>query len=182
MPSKKHLVVIGLMVYDFLAAGLSYLFGLWLRFDCSLAQIPDQYFWPALWFAPAFAFAVWVIFVFTRMYSILWRYAGLNEFLRLVGITLLTGVLHALIITLIFGWMPVSYYLFGPAIQFCLTFVLRLGARVVWSRKDKPITREKNYNILVIGAGNAGRMILQDISRSAHVDGRAACVIDDDPT
>ena len=79
--------------------------------------------------------------------------------------------------------MPVSCYLFGPLVQFCLTVGIRFSYRFITLER---IRREKSENdsdkrILLIGAGNAGKLILRDIIRSKEDVGTVKCIIDDDP-
>ena len=39
-----HIVTIALMLYDIIAVNMAYFLALWVRFDCSFSNIPEEYF------------------------------------------------------------------------------------------------------------------------------------------
>ena len=61
--------------------------------------------------------------------------------------------------------MPVSYFMFGIIIQFCLTLGIRFSYRFILllrgRRKAGEIHEKK---VMLIGAGEAGRMLLREIT------------------
>lgn len=172
-----------LMIYDILAVNLSYLFVLWMRFDCAFSQIPPVYLQTFLKIAPWHTGFSLLVFWLLRLYKSIWRYAGYSELLRVTVATAATGVFYIAVLTVFREKMPVSCYLFGPLVQFCLTVGIRFSYRFITLER---IRREKSENdsdkrILLIGAGNAGKLILRDIIRSKEDVGTVKCIIDDDP-
>ena len=172
-----------LMIYDILAVNLSYLFVLWMRFDCAFSQIPPVYLQTFLKIAPWHTAFSLLVFWLLRLYKSIWRYAGYSELLRVTAATAATGVFYIAVLTVFREKMPVSCYLFGPLVQFCLTVGIRFSYRFITLER---IRREKSENdsdkrILLIGAGNAGKLILRDIIRSKEDVGTVKCIIDDDP-
>ena len=172
-----------LMIYDILAVNLSYLFVLWMRFDCAFSQIPPVYLQTFLKIAPWYTGFSLLVFWLLRLYKSIWRYAGYSELLRVTVATAATGVFYIAVLTVFREKMPVSCYLFGPLVQFCLTVGIRFSYRFITLER---IRREKSENdsdkrILLIGAGNAGKLILRDIIRSKEDVGTVKCIIDDDP-
>ena len=172
-----------LMIYDILAVNLSYLFVLWMRFDCAFSQIPPVYLQTFLKIAPWHTAFSLLVFRLLRLYKSIWRYAGYSELLRVTAATAATGVFYIAVLTVFREKMPVSCYLFGPLVQFCLTVGIRFSYRFITLER---IRREKSENdsdkrILLIGAGNAGKLILRDIIRSKEDVGTVKCIIDDDP-
>ena len=84
---------------------------------------------------------------------------------------------------LLFGRMPISYYLFGGALQTAFTLASRFGYRFLLierGRLRKTQRQQRGSRIMLIGAGAAGQMILRDILRAREVNGRVCCIIDDD--
>ena len=172
-----------LMIYDILAVNLSYLFVLWMRFDCAFSQIPPVYLQTFLKIAPWHTAFSLLVFWLLRLYKSIWRYAGYSELLRVTAATAATGVFYIAVLTVFREKMPVSCYLFGPLVQFCLTVGIRFSYRFITLER---IRREKSENdsdkrILLIGAGNAGKLILRDIIRSKEDVGTVKCIIEDDP-
>ncbi len=169
-------------LYDFVAVAASYFLALWLRFDFVFSRIEARYLESFARFIPFYAvFAVFVLWLF-RMYRTLWRYIGLRELVRVIEASLLLSVIHAIAITLIFGRMPISYYVGGAMIQLLLLTGVRFAYRVLdfWRRK-RIQNREAKDRVMLIGAGNAGQMILRDMMSDAGSPEKAVCIIDDDP-
>ena len=169
-------------LYDFVAVAASYFLALWLRFDFVFSRIEARYLESFARFIPFYAvFAVFVLWLF-RMYRTLWRYIGLRELVRVIEASLLLSVIHAIAITLIFGRMPFSYYIGGAMVQLLLLTGIRFAYRVLdfWRRK-RIQNREAKDRVMLIGAGNAGQMILRDMMSDAGSPEKAVCIIDDDP-
>ena len=71
-----QIVAVYLMIYDILAVNLSYLFVLWMRFDCAFSQIPSVYFHAFLKIASWHTAFSLLVFWWLRLYKSIWRYAG----------------------------------------------------------------------------------------------------------
>ncbi len=169
-------------LYDFVAVAASYFLALWLRFDFVFSRIEARYLESFARFIPFYAvFAVFVLWLF-RMYRTLWRYIGLRELVRVIEASLLLSAIHAAAITLVFGRMPISYYVGGAMIQLLLLTGIRFAYRVLdfWRRK-RIQSREAKDRVMLIGAGNAGQMILKDMMADLSAPEKAVCIIDDDP-
>ena len=178
-----QIVAVYLMIYDILAVNLSYLFVLWMRFDCAFSQIPSVYFHAFLKIASWHTAFSLLVFWWLRLYKSIWRYAGYSELLRVTSATALTGIFYILALTIFKEKMPVSCYLFGPLVQFCLTVGIRFSYRFVVLERIRKTKSENSSDkrILLIGAGNAGKLILRDIIRSREDVGTVKCIIDDEP-
>ncbi len=182
----EHWQVISLylVVYDIFAVNLSYLMALWFRFDCRFSLIPEVYLKAWIQFAPFYTVLCVSVFTALKLYRSLWRFAGYSELLRVTAATIVTGFLHYVGITLFFEAMPISYILFGMIIQFCLIIGIRFSYRFVLlerSRREKAERKNQGKNILLIGAGDAGRLILRDVQRTEFDVGKVQCIIDDNP-
>ena len=186
-----HMVTICLIFYDLLAVFASYFMALWLRFDCRISAIPPVYLDGFIRFIPLYAVACVLIFWALRLYKSIWRFASYNELFRVTIATAITAVIHVLgsIITLNLdknleiSRMPMSYYGMGILLQFFLVLVVRFAYRFVlllreWRRStDAYVTG----NVLLIGAGSAGQMILRDLNNRKESPDRVRCIIDDNP-
>lgn len=76
--------------------------------------------------------------------------------------------------------MPVSYYLSGLLIQFTLTLGVRFSYRFILLLRAKKDDAGIEKRVMLIGAGNAGQMILRDIRNTKEIDEKVYCFIDDD--
>ena len=176
-----QVVTLLLMLYDFTAVALSYCLALWIRFDCKFSRIETRYLQAYGKSILIYGLFCVVVFWFLRLYKSIWRFASYSELLRVVVATLITGSVYIIGISTCVGRMPVSYYLIGIAIQFCLTLGIRFSYRFVLllrGRTNKGINEKK---VMLIGAGAAGQMIFRDIKSARETNEKVACFIDDNP-
>ena len=173
-----HIITIYLMIYDVIAVNLSYFLALWLRFDCRYTLIEKKYLINFAKFAPIYTVICIVVFLVLKLYRSIWRFASFNELIRVIIATAVTGVLHTVLITAIFGRMPISYYLFGTIIQFILVLGVRFAYRFFLTLKSETRSGRKT-NVMLIGAGAAGQMILKDIQSAKESEDKVLCIIDD---
>ncbi|MCR5507822.1 MAG: polysaccharide biosynthesis protein [Lachnospiraceae bacterium] len=171
-----------LIVFDIIAVNLSYLFSLWIRFDCRFRLIPDDYMRPFLIFAPIYTIFCVLVFARQRMYKTIWRFASYSELMRILIASAICFVFHTVGISFI-QRMPMSYYIFGAVVQFVLVAGVRFSYRffLLMDFKGGFRTVEREDNVLLIGAGSAGQMILRDVSHSKETTDRICCIVDDDP-
>ena len=179
-----HFVSLCLAVYDIFVSNAAFFVALWVRFDCHFSAIPLEYLHNWMYFTPIYSVIVLSFFQLARLYQSIWRFASYVEFARVTQATALTTGLHALLITLLFGRMPASYYFGGLVIQFLLTLVIRFCYRFVLlerSRREKSLQKAKAQKVMLIGAGSAGQTILHDILHQHNNNERVCCIIDDNP-
>lgn len=170
-----------LLIYDIIAMNLAYLFALWLRFDCVYSSIPDKYLEGAFQIAPLYTIVTVLALVLLRLYQSIWRYASGSELVR-IGMASLAGGFTQIVGTLLFyERMPASYYLIGWILMFCALAASRFASRAMrmFFRKTGKI-RHKEKNVMIIGAGEAGKKILDEMLRSNHLNATVKCLIDDD--
>ena len=178
---KRNLLTGVLMLYDVVAVNLAYFLALWIRFDCKFSSIDERYLQNYIHFAAIYTVFCLGIFWALHLYKSIWRYASFTELMRVLTSSFLTAVFHAVAITLLFGRMPASYYLFGALIQFLLIIGVRFSYRfILLERSRRSISRSADPTML-IGAGSAGQMILRDIIRAKETDLDVKCIIDDNP-
>lgn len=174
------LVMLLLMAYDFLAVATSYFAALWIRFDCRFSLIETKYL--QAYYHTILIYAAFCIIAFwcMRLYKSIWRFASYSELLRVLLATIITGIVHIVGMIGIGIRMPISYFVFGIIIQFCLTLGIRFAYRFILlmrGRKNKGIGQEKK--VMLIGAGRAGQMIFRDIKGAKETNEKVYCFIDD---
>ena len=190
---KEHWIGISvfLALYDIVVVAMSYFLALWLRFDCRYSEIPGEYLSAWKHFAPIYIVLAILCFYLLRLYKSIWRFASYSELLRTIVASLITTLIHTFGITVMIRMlydtftikrMPISYYIIGAVIQFCFI----LGARFAYRfflliKAEARIGKPKGAyaNIMVIGAGQAGQMLVRDINAAKEVGDRVVCIIDD---
>ena len=178
-----------MLVYDIVAIAFAWFAVLWARFDFRFSEIPADYFSAYRRFIiPYVAVTILLLFVF-RLYRSLWRYASMPELARLLVVSLLSSILHAVGITVLYGSglqggrMPLSYYFGGAILQLLLLGGIRFAYRLLRYELKQYFQRtEALGRVMLIGAGDAGQMILRDLSQVEKPEDKAVCIIDDDPS
>ncbi len=178
-------VSVFLVLYDMLAVSVAYFAALWFRFDCMFSHIPDIYLDAWLKFTPIYIIICIICFYFLRLYKSIWRFASYNELLRTILASGITAFIHIIGITAIFQRMPISYYFIGAVLQFGLVLSIRFSYRfVLLLRRETGIgvkRSEESGNVMIIGAGAAGQMLLRDVNRAKELGDKVVCLIDDNP-
>ena len=181
--NRRILLSVLLGAYDFAAVCVAYFFALWMRFDFFYSHIEEKYLYAYSRFILFYAaFSVLILWAF-RLYKTLWRYIGLSVLVRTLGVSLMLSAIHAVAISLIF-WhrMPVSYYFGGALIQAGLLIGIRLSGRLInsWHNR-RTLSHTAMSRVMLIGAGNAGQLILRDMLANPGARDKVVCIIDDDP-
>jgi len=178
-----HIVSLWLIVYDLFVSNGAYFLALWLRFDCQYSSISQEYLQAYLRFTPIFSVIVLLVFISLRLYQSIWRFASYREFERVVFACAVTTICHIIGITLFFQGMPASYYICGAVLQLGMVLLIRFSYRFVLLERSriKKSSDNKIANIMIIGAGRAGQIIMRDVANRASGTEKVCCFIDDNP-
>ena len=169
-----------LLAYDAVILNIAFFAALWIRFDCRFAQIPEQYMTAFLRFTPIYTLLSVLVYNVCHLYNSIWRFAGFAELINCGLATVICFILQCVGITLLFNRMPITYYVFGIVLQFIFTVGIRFAYRFVLLLRA---AREKNEEgvsrVMLIGAGEAGKMLIQDTATTRRRTERIVCIIDD---
>lgn len=150
---------------------------LYLRFDTP--RIPAAYLLPYRHVAPYFTVTVLLLFWLMRLYHRLWQYASSRDAQVLIGAIFGSAVLLG-------GWeflggaahypraVYLLYVLFALALVGGWRFLIRSFYDFTWV--PRPLSAPR---VLIIGAGKAGQLVAQELSRHPEV-GVAVGFLDDD--
>ena len=172
-----------LFVYDAVCVNLSYLLALWLRFDTKFSLIPAVYYDAFKHFAPIYTVVCLTVFWLLRLYKSIWRFASYNELIRCIFSSIVTCVFQIVGITVLFKRMPITYYFIGAVLQFGLIVGIRFSYRFVLLLRGRNVSGASGdeKKVMLIGAGNAGQMILRDLRNAKELHEKVCCIIDDNP-
>ena len=176
-------VALLILIYDIIAVNLSYGLALWLRFDLRFSMIPQGYLSSWFRFSPFFTAMTLIIFFALKLYHSVWRYVSINELARVGIATLLSLAVQIAGTYIFFERMPISYYIVGAFIQFLATGGIRFSYRAVrmLSAYMKATRNGALKRVMIVGAGEAGRMLIREINVAKPRLSKACCVIDDNP-
>ncbi|MCR5743923.1 MAG: polysaccharide biosynthesis protein [Lachnospiraceae bacterium] len=168
-------------IYDVVFTNLAYAIGIWIRFDFNLAAIGANFLEDWLKFIPLYAMIVLFTFYMFRLYHSIWSAAGVNEFARIVFASIITAASYV-IFNMVLGFrLPRSAYFIGAMVQTVFVGFIRFLPRIILSFKARRRRSAADFvNVMVIGAGSAGQMIIREYKSAKELSEKVVCVIDDD--
>ena len=178
--SLKMIMVTALLAcFDAVAVVASYFLALWIRFDCVYSSIPENFLTPYLQYIFIHVVINAGIFWLFKAYRALWRFASYVELSRVVMSSFVSGLVHALLITLLYKRMPISYYVWGMGFLTCFATATRFSYRLQILLHKRRHVDAGAARVMIIGAGSAGQMLIRDIAEAKEIKDRAVCLIDD---
>lgn len=174
--------VLIIMLADILGILGSYLLALWARFDLHFMDIPPEFlqgYLSTIWWWVLICLAV---FWLCNLYNSIWRFVSVDALMRIILAYVILGGLSFGCVKLFHIVMPRSYYVWGLFFSFFCTSGIRFFYRGMrYLRNRAPLARKGAENVMIIGAGQAGRQLIREYAVSSHLNSRVACIIDDNP-
>lgn len=174
--------ILMIMLVDTLIMVSSYALALLIRFDFQWSQIPMTYVrsWVPCLVVQLIVTAI--VFFWRRMYHYIWRTVNAHDVIRMCVSVVLAFALSNLCCVFLSLPLPASVWGMVFVFQLCGLVGERCALRlwtVVHHSYGKRHRGEER--IMLIGAGESGRMLSRELRTSAQVQGRLCCVIDDNP-
>ena len=169
-PSFQKAFLIAML--DFISIASTFAFGLWVRFDFSFSAIPSAYRKECVWFSVLWGVLSVFLFSIFNLYKSVWSFVSTDEFFRIVVAYFTLGLAGTVgIVTGLFN-LPYSCYIIGFVLSFCLTVAIRFSYRFMrqvrlYLRRHNPDNDKKN--VMIIGAGMAGRALVTEFKNSEHI-------------
>lgn len=171
-----------IMLADILGILGSYLLALWARFDFHFMDIPPEFlqgYLSTIWWWMLICLAV---FWLCNLYNSIWQFVSVDALMRIILAYVILGGLSFGCVKLFRIVMPRSYYVWGLLCSFFITAGIRFFYRGVrYLRNRVPGSQKGTENVMIIGAGQAGRQLIREYAVSSHLNSRVACLIDDNP-
>lgn len=180
MNGKKNIRMLGLLIYDVIAVCCAELLALLTRFEFVYDNIGDDYVTMAWQYLPINILCVIAVFFFLKMYSSLWRYAGVQELTNSVAACVFAATIQSLGMHLLGMNMPRSYYILFLFYLLSLTCLSRFLYRGIRTLKNSYAVEHNNTAIttMIIGAGDSAYALIKDIQNSHAVHNKVVCAID----
>lgn len=123
------------------------------------------------------------IFYILNLYRSVWTYAGTHEVVLIVVACILSTAFQALGFLIFNLIVPRSYYIIYFFLLTMTTTITRFSYRGLRAIQRNVRREERRpINTMVIGAGEAGSMIIHEIKTSRHLNRHLVCIIDDNPS
>lgn len=149
-----------------------------IRFDFHMSEV-DPIFWRSLFqYLPIGLISTLFIFDCFKLYSSLFRYASVQEGIRIIQASALATAVQMVTVFFMRIVFPRSYYLLFFVQLLLAMFGVRFGYRFLQNLKEDSVINK--VPTMVIGAGSGGEMIVNEIQRSHKLRNELCCMIDDD--
>lgn len=179
MYQRIVLLMIADIAFVFLASFISILVRLdFANIDWDLLNSYLRFYWLDV-------IIVITIFWLFNMYKSMWRFASLVELRRLITAVFATAFIKLFVFELFFDlYIPRSWYLLDPVFLLALCASTRFMYRNLRSLRNqslnsKKMTDEDVTNVMIVGAGEAGNVLLRETRLSTQMKRRVVCMIDD---
>ncbi len=173
---KKRLFEIAMDITLLIISSYS---SLLLRFE---SAIPETFFKHFLKTLPLLIIIKLSTFYVFGVYRGIWRYYGINDFIKLTQAIVTGSVIYITIIALIYRLEGFSRS--ALIIDLLLTIILLNGARLSFRIIDRLLRQQKTSGkrVLIYGAGDGGELILREIFNNKELGLSPVGFIDDDVT
>ncbi len=165
------------IIYDFALVPVAWIGAYWLRFN--LGSIPKGYLESA-------AYNLWIVvlvqllsFHYFGLYRGVWRFASIPDLVRIAKAVLVGVAFSATWIFLMSRMEGVPRSIF-PLYGLLLFTMLGAGRLLVRWFKDHRVSIRGGRRVLVVGAGQAGEMLVRDLLRRHDESYEPVGIVDDD--
>lgn len=166
-----------LMIIDAILINLAIYVTLLLRFE---ARIPAPTFDNFIHLIPLFTIATLFFMAGMKLYSRIWEYASIGEMLVIIRAVTYSAAIILLVIYLFqIPGLPRSVYIGSYLMINAFIGASRISWRIirdVFNHSDF----QDNRNVLIVGAGDAGALVVREIQSSPHLHLKAVGIVDDD--
>ncbi len=124
---------------------------------------------------------------FFNSYRILWQFAGVRDRVEFSVAVITANIPYVVGHVLLTDGYTASVYITSAVFMVFGLLTLRISYKVLYKLKTRKagekLIKANKKNVMIIGAGSAGNMLLHDITHSPDMrEYKAVCFIDDDKT
>jgi len=148
-----------------------------LRFD---GLIPTEYLHAFFVLSPLITLVNLILMKTFKLYNRIWQYASIGELLSILGAT--TSSIIIIIACIEFFGLPIlprAVYILGWVGTNLFIGISRLSWRLFRDYRLK--VKRTRQRVLIVGAGNAGALLVREIQSNPDLELQAVAFVDDDP-
>ncbi len=177
--NQKRVRIIALIVLDIVALALCSFLALALRFD--FHDITQKYIDNLFNYIIIDVIIMVTIFSFFKVYKSMWTYASITELINIMIACTIYEIIEFIYKNAFNLDMPNSYYLIKLFLLYIFISAIRFSYRIARALRDYEKVRLGYTNTMIIGAGEAGRLLITEIyNNKENFKNKICCIIDDD--
>lgn len=174
--------VLMIMALDAAAIAVSFFFGLWFRADFVFAGIRTDHLQGYLSAIGPWCVITIVVFLLFQLYNCIWAFVSTSEIFRITGAYCVLAVIGVAVFHFDGVLMPRSSMVVGFLMSYVCSVAIRFSYRMYLTvlRKFSHAAHAAGLkNVMLIGAGDAGRALALEFANSNFIRDHLVCVIDD---
>lgn len=166
-----------LLVTDILLLNIAIYIALLIRFE---GEIPQQYI--NVYENTYIFLTIFNIFIFSifGLYTSLWTYASVDELLKIFFAAAIGSVCSYPIGLFLHMPLPRSVYIISFMLNFLFVGGFRFSYRVFRRAKSMIVDKSDKIRVMIIGAGDAGSMVIREMQTHDDLSYMPIVVVDDD--
>ncbi|MBU5294787.1 polysaccharide biosynthesis protein [Anaerosalibacter bizertensis] len=176
MKRRKYM----LALLDVILISLAYYLSLYLRFDGKIAPMYLKVFKSHIVIITSIKIFIFYLF---KLYKSLWRFASIDEMIDIVLASIVANAVVIAYMTMVEANLPRSIYFMVPIMDIAFIGGSRFSYRALKRiESDIPKGKEGCKNVLIVGAGAAGAMVIKEFRNHNRLNSRPVAIVDDDFT
>ena len=177
--TKQMLMI---MLLDIMMLTVSGGLALLARFEFSLDRVPEVYSRAWFSFLPVQIVITVAFFYLTRMYSYVWRSVSAGDAMEMTLSVIGAGCISVAVSAIMGLGMPRSVMFVSILLEVVTLVGMRCSLRLydAFMRKTL-VSRGGKTRIMLIGAGEAARILIRESTSDYHYNAKICCAIDDNP-
>lgn len=166
---------LAVFLHDLMMIPLAWYLAYWLRFN--LGSVPDYMLLKATVILPVLVLTQGIVFWYFGLYRGVWRFASVPDLVRIIKALAVGVPIAALTMFFLYRMEGVPRTVF-PLYGLLLLFLLG-GPRMLyrWLREHHALAEKR---VLVVGAGQAGEMLVRELLRTPGFGFKPVAFVDDD--
>lgn len=174
MPTKRSIF---LLIFDVIAINLAYILAFNLRFDMNVPEVYMQTFLRNAWVLTLLKVGAFSVF---RLYKVMWRYANLQDVYRFIITVAFGNILCYGYLNAIKSGLPRSSFAMALILDIVIMGAMRLVPLAYRQFKTSYKPKSDCKQVMIIGAGEAGILVFNELKRHPEILRIPVVFIDDD--
>ncbi len=176
---QKSLRTTLLVICDAILIPIAYYISIFIRFEGQLNGNVEESF--ITFFLPLILIKM-IAYAIFGLYNSLWKYAGTNELIQVIYAAIIGNTVFLSYTFLIQNSIPRSIFLLMIIFDTFLIAGIRFGYRMLrYLKRILNITNSKDCKrIMIIGAGEAGAMVIKEFNGHPELLSNPVVIVDDD--
>lgn len=174
--NKQFLMVL----IDIILINLAYVLAYLLRFD---GQLHREYFFVYINHALLITVIKIVVFNYFNLYNSIWKYASVEELVKVTTAVVFANIIVVGYLLFFQADIPRSLYILPMLMDILLIGGIRFNYRIlrkarrVFDKEEKKVKR-----VLIVGAGEAGAMVIKELKKHPDLRSNPVAIVDCDPS